>query len=260
MSVKYGKRDANHSEIRDEQSERFVDAAQSGNIESSVRLGGWIIVSYIISYEDGVSGVWRGMTDDSGFHDGNSEVAAYRINRLMGGNEVPPTVFSADGNGNPGTSQMFVDGAKGPCDGITVAEAQKIPRIEIERVLALDMIIDNGDRHAGNWLYKDGHLIAIDHGGALWTETATWNEPFRNTVATLAKERKRADFHNTIDVGACGPPEELFKFSPEFLGELARITSGKLLEALDGLSQSGRVNTGNAWKNLRHIVEKGSYG
>jgi hypothetical protein len=28
----------------------------------------------------------------------------------------------------------------------------------------LDALIGNSDRHGGNWMVKDGHLIAIDHG------------------------------------------------------------------------------------------------
>uniref|UniRef100_A0A6M3JQK2 PI3K/PI4K catalytic domain-containing protein n=1 Tax=viral metagenome TaxID=1070528 RepID=A0A6M3JQK2_9ZZZZ len=88
---------------------------------------------------DGVK-VWLKGKSPTGGNDSQSpyhERAAYLLDRMLHFNIVPPTVLQLL-EGEVISAQKFVKG--------------KRPRISIPPILALwDYIIDNSDRHDGNW-------------------------------------------------------------------------------------------------------------
>lgn len=87
------------------------------------------------------------------------ERAAYLISRFLGFDFVPPTVIKIV-NGIEGSLQEFVEDSK---VGFEIGQ-EKILDGEMEKLRIFDSLIDNLDRHEGNYLVKDGRVFAIDHG------------------------------------------------------------------------------------------------
>ncbi|MEU7632502.1 hypothetical protein AB0C34_21330 [Nocardia sp. NPDC049220] len=95
------------------------------------------------------------------------EIAAYRVDELLGFGRVPPTartdgVIGADGRPfGPGMIQQFVDSEPSRAIGA-------YPRVQQQQVAVLDYVIGALDRHPGNYRTVDrgDHLdvVAIDHG------------------------------------------------------------------------------------------------
>ena len=96
-----------------------------------------------------------------------SEIAAYRLNRLLGMNRVPPTVRRKIG-GDWGSLQYWVE-------GVSLYDEVKdsLPRTvefshDMARMRMFDRVISNPDRNAGNFLVDaQGRIILIDHSRAL---------------------------------------------------------------------------------------------
>jgi hypothetical protein len=88
------------------------------------------------------------------------EALAYDIDQALGLGIVPETYYSpvplavSDG----ASFQLFVDAELGR-NATELRHAEEIAKMDL-----LDALIGNSDRHGGNWMVKDGHLIAIDHG------------------------------------------------------------------------------------------------
>jgi hypothetical protein len=252
----------------------FTEAATTGKVASSEELGGGVCDSMLIEYEDDGTGVWKDMQGASGYHDGNSEIAAYRMNRLLGGEEVPTTVRSDREVYSPvspsgkvtfyGTAQEFVPEADMP-NWVHLDDLAQVPREQIERVFTLDIIIGNADRHHGNWLLKDGNLIAIDHGHAQWNlweggrKTAGWRNKLWHAwdVATRRAAGMSRDSDPPSILSSKGANHGEFSFSPSNLSRWSQITREQFDRVMTGVDQSRNVNLDNAWENLQHIVENG---
>ena len=93
------------------------------------------------------------------------ERAAYLISRFLGFDFVPPTVIKIV-NGVEGSLQEFIEDAK------TRAEVDyfEIDPSEKVKLAIFDILIANNDRNSGNYLIKDGKIIAIDHGFSLFPD------------------------------------------------------------------------------------------
>lgn len=113
------------------------------------------------------------------------EVMASWVDRHFGWNLIPPTVWSAKGPHGPGSVQLFVRDAQISDVNIFVPEdlpESWIPFVEgtmegksvlvahshfedVQRLAALDVIMNNADRKAGHILRDaNRNLQAIDHG------------------------------------------------------------------------------------------------
>jgi hypothetical protein len=94
------------------------------------------------------------------------DVAAYRVDRMMGLDKIPPAVLR-DVDGRPGMVQLWLED--------TITEEKRVEQglqppdpAEFERqwevMRVFDVLIYNDDRNAGNILYaKDWTLYPIDH-------------------------------------------------------------------------------------------------
>jgi len=232
----------------------FSDAVSSGEIVSMRDLGGGKLDSRLIGYKDDGEGVVKPMVGHGGLHDGNSEVAAYEINKLLGGEEVPDTVFS-DTFGESGTSQRFVDGAT-LGSSLTVGDIQRADRLQLERAIALDVIIGNEDRHPGNFLMKGDNIIAIDHGHASWRlyeSTSSGTASNYLFYSAIVKDKSLPVSRAHFGLSGSKP----FEFSESSLSQWGNITRDQFNSALSNINQSGNVNLDNAWKNLQYIVNGG---
>jgi hypothetical protein len=100
------------------------------------------------------------------FESYKSEIAAYRLDRLLDLQMVPP-VIARDVNGKTGAAVYWIEGAKGwqiehPVEGPQPEWSHQITRMKM-----LDLLIANVDRNQGNLLYDpDWHLLLTDHSRA----------------------------------------------------------------------------------------------
>ncbi|MGZ3652474.1 MAG: lipase family protein, partial [Bdellovibrionota bacterium] len=115
-----------------------------------------------LTFEDGTQGLWKpyeayfnNRPDSFRTANGNSELAAYAVDRFLGLNLVPITV-ERDFEGQRGTVQLWVSNSRMG----TTASAKELN--------LFDHLINEPDRNGVNFLYAPSRLkpIAIDHGGA----------------------------------------------------------------------------------------------
>ncbi len=96
------------------------------------------------------------------------EVATYRLDRLLGFDLTPMTVFARITNRNgdtlSGSTMYFVHGARSPREvGATKPDALRL----------FDAVIGNSDRHRHNWLLLGDRVVAIDHNRAFEYQPTT---------------------------------------------------------------------------------------
>ena len=233
----------------------FAKAATTGHATKVQGLGGGVCQAELISYEDDGQGVWKA-TDAANGHDGRNEVAAYGLNQLLGGDEVPETVFSPGPDGKPGTSQQFV------ADGITALKYEldnrqdatatfiNTHRDQVERIVALDFMIGNNDRHDQNFLLSESRgVVAIDHGHATWR----WMNLPGNELLQWANERREA---GTGTGSTAAKQKGRFAFSEHNLHAWERITAGEVERVLEsaGVPMDNAVG---AFNRLQYLIETG---
>lgn len=89
------------------------------------------------------------------------EVAAFITNRMLGWQDVPPTVLRDDGPSGGGSLQQFVDleGAR------HYFELEPGEKQQLRRVALFDLVVNNADRKGGHVLLTpEGRIWLIDHG------------------------------------------------------------------------------------------------
>ena len=120
----------------------------------------------IVELEGGVRGVFKFDNPSSKLNNHRYEIAAYRIDKLLGLNVVPPTVERTV-NGEVGSLQLLVENAE------VARDLEKNGRYPTPngKIYLLDYLIRNFDRensvisNKGNYMIrKDGSQVAIDHG------------------------------------------------------------------------------------------------
>ena len=91
------------------------------------------------------------------------EAGAFWIDAALGWDVVPPTVVREDLPFDEGSLQLFMP-ANFEEHYFTLVEQQRL-RPELERICALDIVINNTDRKSGHCLLgTDGTIWAIDNG------------------------------------------------------------------------------------------------
>jgi hypothetical protein len=127
-----------------------------GDIHHVEMLGGGISKTEKVSLPYNVSGVFKSTNSYDGCF--RHELAAYVLDQRLQLRTVPMTVERTIG-GKSGSLQYFV------ADAVPAHEAAGAARTPELKVL--DLLIDNEDRHAANWLYYEfegsRRLFGIDH-------------------------------------------------------------------------------------------------
>jgi hypothetical protein len=95
-----------------------------------------------------------------------AEIAAYKFDRMLGLNMVPPIV-ERNMNGSDGAAVLWVENTR----GWSVEKPPQGPEpkwsLQLTRMKMFDLIIANIDRNQGNLIYdSDWHLFLIDHSRA----------------------------------------------------------------------------------------------
>jgi hypothetical protein len=95
-----------------------------------------------------------------------AEIAAYKFDRLLGLNMVPPIV-ERNMNGSNGAAVLWVENTR----GWSVEKPPQGPEpkwsLQLTRMKMFDLLIANIDRNQGNLIYdSDWHLFLIDHSRA----------------------------------------------------------------------------------------------
>ncbi len=127
------------------------------------------------------------------------EVAAYRVDRLLGIDLTPMTVeariVDASGDTLVGSAMYFVDGASSP---------QEAGAMKPDLLRFFDAVIGNSDRHKSNWLVlPDGRAVAIDH-----------NRSFRYRPALPPKTCWETEIDSIAHPAALGPALDRFRALP----------------------------------------------
>ncbi len=128
---------------------------------SSKPLGGGINETIFVSLKDDGDGVFKPRKKE-GDLDHLNERAAYLVDRFLGFGMVPPTVIR-ELDKRVGSVQRFIPNTKMGKELTRKEEDQLIGEDKL-KLNILDFLIANTDRHGGNFLVRNGRIIAIDHG------------------------------------------------------------------------------------------------
>ena len=112
---------------------------------------------------------WKPLTPgySKGFMESyKAEIAAYKLDRMLGLNMVPPIV-ERNMNGKNGAAVLWVENTR----GWSVEKPPQGPEpkwsLQLTRMKMFDQLIANIDRNQGNLIYDaDWHLFLIDHSRA----------------------------------------------------------------------------------------------
>lgn len=124
-----------------------------------------------------------------------SEVAAYRLARLLGIDRIPPAVLR-EIDGEPGSLQLWIEDVETHAEIIRRQETPENPERwarQLNTVWIFDNLVYNEDRHPGNLLVdRNGRMWMVDH-----TQAFQYDEHLlhRENVATIGAglwERIRA--------------------------------------------------------------------
>ncbi|MBF0206029.1 MAG: hypothetical protein HQK53_03990 [Oligoflexia bacterium] len=127
------------------------------------KLGG-TLKKYLLDFGDDVYGLFKSSEKIFSWSDGGAEVAAYKLDQMLGTNLVPLTVERTI-DGEKGTIQYFFRNAR---DG----EVGDVHLYSFGMLQIFDYIIGNRDRHIQNILFlpKLNQVVAIDNGASFKAE------------------------------------------------------------------------------------------
>ncbi len=138
--------------------EHYMNNAQPIDIKP---LGGGITKTYLVTYPNGVKGVFKPKDGGQYNNEHLHEIAAFKLDQEFNLNVTPTTLQRSFTLGNThkfGSLQFFMVGRSG-----SVGSSTGGPNLKIR---IFDYIMTNCDRHLNNFLVGQGRYIAIDHGFA----------------------------------------------------------------------------------------------
>lgn len=147
--------------------ERLADAVDHQPVKAQKELsGGQVAQTDLVTYANGVKAVRKEGKRKIGNNDpkaqADAEVLASKVGRKLG-LQSPLVYRSAEGDPNV-VHMEYVAAAKHP-NGMFGWHPQQ-DSAEGRLVALFDTLIANPDRHTGNWLIKNGHVVPIDNGYA----------------------------------------------------------------------------------------------
>ncbi|GIL16394.1 MAG: hypothetical protein BroJett040_01450 [Oligoflexia bacterium] len=128
------------------------DTLENGRIVSANPVGEGVMKAQIVTFENGMKGIWKKDSLQSKKDLDSREIAAYKVDEKLGSNLVPYTTSRVI-NGQNGSIQLMIQNADDAVFG-------KNPKF----FSYFDYLLANRDRHGRNILTVQGRPIAIDHG------------------------------------------------------------------------------------------------
>jgi hypothetical protein len=130
----------------------------------------------VFEFENGIKGIFKKGSGEK--EHAGSEVTTYLIDRMLGLDIVPITVFRKHGE-EIGSLQLFVESDGRAYRGRAFKKAKDFPEGESLKIDFLDYLIRNTDRHIENALFNKtrNKLIAIDHGYSLGNPNRAYGKP-----------------------------------------------------------------------------------
>lgn len=124
------------------------------------------------------------------------EVAAYRVSRLLGWDQVPTTVVRADAPLGVGALQRFVGHDPERHYFALVEEGDPDTLEQLRRMVVFDLVVNNADRKGGHVLLDaTGRVWLVDHGVCFHAEsklrTVAWHvagEPIPDEGRAAARQ------------------------------------------------------------------------
>lgn len=209
-------------------SESVPRSLQYGVLEVEGRVLGASNATLRCTLEGGLSCVYKPRRGERPLWDfptgtlSGREVASYEIDRLLGFDLIPPTVWREDGPAGPGMCQMWIH-EEDASRLVDVVPLDRIPRgwlsvlratdglgnpvalvhaddPRLQKMAILDAVLNNGDRKGGHVITDlDGRVWAVDHGVTLSVDpklrTVLWGwagspvpEGILEAVGQLAEE------------------------------------------------------------------------
>ncbi|MGE0614583.1 MAG: SUMF1/EgtB/PvdO family nonheme iron enzyme [Bacteriovoracia bacterium] len=126
--------------------------------ESNFTANGGVAIKSKLQLESGLAAIFK--AQNAGYDHYPSEVAVSLIDEMLGMNFVPMAVIRQNSTGVEGSAAYFVK------NGDTAGNTGRTTKISM--LVVLDNLINNPDRHQGNYMWID-HIqkqIAIDHNRA----------------------------------------------------------------------------------------------
>ncbi len=150
----------------------ILEALEKGNVLNLEPVGHGITRPFkaAIEHDDQrIHAIWKPL-DSANFQEHESyqaEVVAYRLSRYLGLDMVPPTIERKIGR-RYGSLQFWVDDYQMFSKVMDTRPSAFFASDQHQLMAFLDVLIDNPDRNAGNYLVsKDWQIVLIDHSRAL---------------------------------------------------------------------------------------------
>jgi hypothetical protein len=150
---------------------------------------------YLKKGEFELKAVWRPSRPDGGEVVANdrAEIAAYKLDRILGLDMVPPTVQRMV-DGNPGSIQLWINNCKTYAQLKVTDRKASDWKQEMSRMNLFDAFIGNRDRNVNNTLVDaNWRIVLVDHSDCFLIETELRNPPAlfdRRLVARLRALRE----------------------------------------------------------------------
>jgi hypothetical protein len=246
-----------------EEEQAWFETLQASAVVNTLIISetGHVNTAYHIHFEDGSRGVYKPRVGESAEVRENipadglagREVAAYRVDYIMGFGRVPVTTLW-DGPDGEGSIQRFVESAR-------IKPASYYSQLTVDQMAVLDYVIGSSDRHGGNYLSgADGQLAAIDNGYAFpeSKDSFSFRGPATSTSDSIIIRGIRSDFvagklncplddHVVAQVRAVDPDRirhalhSLGMSSPAIAGTLERLREVQIRGMITGESWPGRI-------------------
>lgn len=188
-------------------------------------MGGGVNDTYLVEFANGSRAVWKPHKKvwSSNYR---AEVLAYEIDRMLGFNLVPPTVVRTF-NGEVGSLQLFKNSSK-----IARPNAQSLNKQHF-----FDYLIDNRDRHSGNFLVApNGNVISIDNGLS-FTGLGHNKVPLRSRMPNLKEFVKTTEGKEILDNMKKVVSDPQFK--DQIVDYLGKADAAKVIERMRYLIKLG---------------------
>jgi len=171
---------AEQEKLKQEKAKKTTSSFGSSDVENQEFLGGGVNETQKVIFEDGTAGVFKRVAGESdwlrGLVDGDlytREVAAYKVDKILGLDIVPETIIWKDAAGNIGSLQKWVDNAQTAAGAPSTLVSFAQGTTSYHKMKILDALICNTDRHKGNWMITGStvdlravKVIPIDHGAS----------------------------------------------------------------------------------------------